>query len=563
LTLHGPKITSGGVLFRLWAPDQGEIQVEVDGLGASSLTELEYGWREAFMPCEVGARYRFRKGDIIFPDPASRLQQGGVHGWSIVCADRHPSASWLGRPWESSVIYECHPGLMGGFAGIKDALPELAEMGITAIELMPIAAFPGSRNWGYDGVLSFAPTEVYGTPDQLQALIRAAHDAGLMIFLDVVYNHFGPDGNYLPCYAAPFFRADMKTAWGSAIDFRKPQVRHFFLENARYWLFEMGFDGLRLDAVHAIRDEGWLPEFAATLRSEAGERSVHLILENDDNSAGLVRSSFDAQWNDDIHHVLHVLLTGETHGYYADYADRPAEKLAKALSEGFIFQGEPSRARDGKNKGEPSGDLQPTSFVSFLQNHDQTGNRPFGERLITLAEVGPLQAATALLLLSPQIPMLFMGEEIGSYAPFQYFIDHGPELAQIVREGRAREFYGYEDLAHGLGLPDPNAPQIYATCRPDDNAPNALSWRAFYRALLETRRRNIAPNLRDAVSLGATVIGTAAVRAAWLLGNGRVLTIACNLGPEALEPDVPKDAPIWGDGGSLLPAGTTKAWVTT
>ena len=304
-----------------------------------------------------------------------------------------------------------HAGLLGGFAGVARELPRLAALGVTAVELMPVNEFPGRRNWGYDGVLPFAPESSYGTPDDLKALIDAAHGHGLMIFLDVVYNHFGPDGNYLARYAPAFFRDDVATPWGPAIDFRRREVRRFFTENALYWLLEYRFDGLRFDAVHAIADAG--------LARRDGRRGARRVSSRADMSIScssttttLPRTSrrgFDAQWNDDGHHVLHVLLTGESEGYYEDYADRPAERLARCLEEGFIYQGEPSAYRGGKPRGTPSADLPPTAFVLFLQNHDQIGNRAFGERLTQLAHPQALEAAIALLLLCPQIPLAVHG----------------------------------------------------------------------------------------------------------------------------------------------------------
>ena len=274
-----------------------------------------------------GARYRYRLADgLAVPDPASRAQGRDVHDPSLVVDPRayrwrHPD--WRGRKWPETVLYELHAGSLGGFAGVAARLPDLAGLGITAVELMPVNDFPGQRNWGYDGVLPFAPDAAYGAPDELKALVDAAHGLGLMIFLDVVYNHFGPDGNYLAAYAPGFFRTDIATPWGAAIDFRRPEVRRFFIENALYWLMEYRFDGLRFDAVHAIAAPDWLDEMAAEVRAtvEPG-RHVHLVLEHDGNVADHLRQGFDAQWNDDAHHVLHVLLTGEADGYYADYAER-------------------------------------------------------------------------------------------------------------------------------------------------------------------------------------------------------------------------------------------------
>ncbi|HEY9279954.1 MAG TPA: malto-oligosyltrehalose trehalohydrolase, partial [Eoetvoesiella sp.] len=413
----GAQPRSGGLTqFRLWAPAQKAITLEVEGHPPLPMSRRDDGFHEAQTSCVCEARYRYRiNPDLAIPDPASRLQAGDVHDASVVVGSgnytwRHPD--WAGRPWCDTVLYEVHPGVAGGFTGIQQRLAGLAELGITAIELMPVADFSGARNWGYDGVLPYAPDTTYGTPEQLKALIDTAHGLNLMVFLDVVYNHFGPEGNYQGLLAPEFFRTDRHTPWGPAIDFRKPQVRRFFAENALYWLNEYRFDGLRLDAVHAISELDWLPEMAHFVRQHVDpKRHVHLVLENDNNAAHLLENGFEAQWNDDIHHVLHHLLTGETQGYYMDYAVQPAQKLARALAEGFVYQGQPMNWRNGAARGESSGHLPSTAFVFFLQNHDQTGNRAFGERLISLvgSNVSALRAAIALQLLSPQIPLIFMG----------------------------------------------------------------------------------------------------------------------------------------------------------
>lgn len=525
--------------FRLWAPGRQKIELEIDGRDRLPMTRDGGGWFEAEAACAAGTRYRFRLDDgLDVPDPASRAQAGDVHDPSLVVDPRafrwrHPD--WWGRPWPQTVLYELHVGSLGGFAGVQAMLPQLAELGITAVELMPVNDFPGGRNWGYDGVLPFAPDAAYGTPDELKALVDAAHGLGLMIFLDVVYNHFGPDGNYLGAYAPDFFRRDIHTPWGAAIDFRRAEVRRFFIENALYWLMEYRFDGLRLDAVHAISAPDWLDEMAAEVHAtvEPG-RHVHLVLEHDGNAARHLRHGFDAQWNDDAHHVLHVLLTGERDGYYVDYADRPAERLARCLAEGFAYQGEPSIWRKGERRGEPSADLAPTAFVLFLQNHDQVGNRPFGDRLTTLADAAALDAAIALQLLCPQIPLIFMGEEEGCRAPFLYFTDHHGELADAVREGRRREFSGFTRFTETI--PDPNAQDTFESSRPAAGEPTR---RTRYRKLLNLRAAFVTPHLVGARSLSAEAGGPACVAARWRLGNSAILTLACNLGR---------------DGGTIQPA---------
>jgi maltooligosyltrehalose trehalohydrolase len=555
----GPVREGDFVRFRLWAPSGGKIAVELRDSVTVALEDREDGWKETSLRCGPGTRYRFREGGLVFPDPASRLQDGGPHGWSVVCEPVTDPSSWKGRPWSETVLYELHVGLFGGFDGVARALPELSEIGITAIELMPIAAFPGRHNWGYDGVLPFAPAESYGSPDALRTLIARAHELDMTVLLDVVYNHFGPDGNYLPLYAKNFFRDDVATPWGAAIDFRDPLVRRFFTENALYWIHEFGFDGLRFDAVHAIAGNGWLCDLADEVRASAA-RDIHLILENDDNDVRLLRGGFDAQWNDDFHHAAHVLLTGEHSGYYSDFADAPASGLARALKEGFIYQGQPSASHGGKARGSPSAELPPTSFVDFLQNHDQIGNRALGERLTVLANSDALKAAIALLLLSPQIPMIFMGEEVGSRAPFFYFTDHDEKLAAIVREGRRREFGAL--LESDGELPDPNAPSSFERSNPFTDAPDRNAWRDFYRHLLMLRRANIMPHLDDTMALDANALTEHAVLARWKLGNGCILTIACNLGEEKVEAAFPSTPALWGAAqGNVLPSRTTLAWI--
>ena len=468
--------------FRFWAPACKTVRVEIEYDSATDLVDMQadgHGWFEAQAACGAGARYRYLIdgdhgiGRLAVPDPASRFQPEDVNGPSEVIAPRAyawQQDEWQGRPWEEMVIYEMHVGALGGYASIAKRLPRLAELGVTAIELMPLNDFPGHRNWGYDGVLPFAPDSSYGRPEDLKALIDTAHGHGLAVFLDVVYNHFGPEGNFLPRYAPPFFRSDVKTPWGAAIDFNRMEVREFFCQNALYWLHEYRFDGLRLDAVHAIGNDEWLRELGERVRRsiEPG-RHVHLVLENEHNTASLLNGPFDAQWNDDAHNTLHVLLTGEHEGYYRAYVDKPIEKLARVLAEGFAYQGEPSPIHDGAPRGEPSAHLPPTSFVMFLQNHDQVGNRAFGERLRTLCAPQALLAATALVLLTPQIPLIFMEEESGSTQPFFYFTDYAGELGDAVREGRRREFAkfaAFSDPERRARIPDPNAAQTFALSTP-------------------------------------------------------------------------------------------------
>ncbi|MBY8946240.1 malto-oligosyltrehalose trehalohydrolase [Pseudomonas sp. SH10-3B] len=531
--------------FALWAPDAFYVSVELENGKSIAMLPQAEGWFETEVKCPAGTRYRYNiDGEMKIPDPASRAQASDVHGWSVVVDPlaypwRHDN--WPGRPWHEAVIYELHVGALGGYAEVEKHLPRLAELGVTAIELMPLAQFPGERNWGYDGVLPYAPHSSYGTPEQLKHLIDSAHEHGLAVILDVVYNHFGPDGNYLGQYAKGFFQEDVHTPWGAGIDFERREVRDFFLDNALMWLLEYRFDGLRLDAVHAIDNPGFLQELAHRVRQQVDTgRHVWLMLENELNQASLLKQDFDAQWNDDFHNVLHVLLTRETDAYYSDFAQDPTAKLARCLGEGFIYQGHTTR--HGHQRGEPSGELPPTAFVAFLQNHDQIGNRALGERLHQLCSPQALKAATALLLLSPMIPLMFMGDEANAREPFLFFTDHHGELAEAVREGRRNEFAdfaAFHDPERRERIPDPNALSTFEQSTPliADNEHAQL-----YRQLLSLRHRHIMPHLPGAVALGAQVLADAAVSARWRLGNGSLLQIDLNLSATPL--DHPATAPI-------------------
>lgn len=557
----GPHTGKEKTLFRLWAPAAKAASLELADGKILPMSPADQGWWSIERPTESRILYRFRIGEHSVPDPASRGQTGDVHGWSVAQASTYKwqCKNWKTRPWEETVFYELHTGLLGGFLGVVKELDRLAELGITAIELMPIADFPGARNWGYDGVLPYAPDEAYGSPDDLKALVDAAHARGLMVFLDVVYNHFGPDGNYLPLYAPQFFRSDRKTPWGDAIDFRQEPVRRFFIENALYWLREFRLDGLRFDAVHAIRDDQFLRDMADEILSEMPDR--HLILENEDNNATLLKH-YRAQWNDDFHNTLHVLLTAETSGYYADFSQTPGIKLARLLHDGFAYQGE-FQEHLGRARGQVSRHLPPTAFVSFLQNHDQTGNRAFGERLTKLAAPDALRAAVALQLLSPQIPLLFMGEEGGAATPFLFFTDHqDPQLAKAVREGRAAEFAHFPAFASGnVKVPDPNAISTFEQCRltePDKD------WLALYQHLLKLRHTLIIPRLAECCCLDSVPLADKAVIATWKMGDGERLTIACNLASMPVTALLPKSPPFYGlpdNSPTILPPVSTLAWM--
>ncbi|HEX3631103.1 MAG TPA: malto-oligosyltrehalose trehalohydrolase [Casimicrobiaceae bacterium] len=552
-------LDDGAVRFRLWAPAARRVGLCLDGASHPlPLAADSGGWFElTTRKASHGTRYHYRIDDeLSVPDPASRHNPQDVDGPSAVVdpfAFDWDDEDWLGRRWEEAVVYELHVGTFtreGTFAAIEAKLDHLTELGVTALELMPIGDFSGARGWGYDGVLPFAPDASYGEPAALKQLVLAAHRRGLMAFLDVVYNHFGPVGNYLHRYAPQFFTSRHHTPWGHGINFDGEDgrvVRDFFIDNALYWLDEFHFDGLRLDAVHAIRDDStphFLDELAATVRQRCGDRHVHLILENDDNAAAFLARDGDgaarlytAQWNDDIHHSLHTTLTGERDGYYVDYADAPLEHLGRCLTTGFAYQGEDSSLR-GRPRGSSTAGLPLTAFVSFLQNHDQIGNRAFGERLTVLTEPAALAAGVAIVLLAPSPPLLFMGEEFGATTPFLYFCDFDPNLAAAVRAGRLKEFARFArfaDAASAAAIPDPQAPATFAQSRLDWDSithPEHASWLDRYHDLLRIRRDVVVPLLSklDPRRCGFAVTGAHSLAAHWATGDGDRLLLFANLG---------------------------------
>ena len=561
----GPKPLGPGTRFDLWAPDAASVTL-VAGSAEIPMTRDAGGWFAAETALGLGTAYRFMvTGDLVVPDPASRQQQTDVHGASVVPRPVGADSAWRGRPWAETVLYELHLGTFTAEGTLEAAaleLPALAELGVTAIELMPLAAYSGSRGWGYDGVLPYAVQNSYGTPEDLSAFVTEAHRLGLMVFLDVVYNHFGPDGNYLGAYAKGFFRDDITTPWGPAIDFREPAVRRFVIENALYWLDTFGIDGLRLDAVHAIHDGSErhiLSELAEAVRDHFGDaRHIHLVLENDDNNAAFLGGAYDAQWNDDYHHVAHVIATGENDGYYSDYTDDPVGLLLKSLASGFVYQGEPSAHRDGERRGQKSGHLRPQAFVNFIQNHDQIGNRAMGERLTTLAAPEAVQALQALLLASPKVPMLFMGEEWGAKTPFLFFCDFAGELADAVREGRRGEFAKFKafaDPALRERIPDPLDPATMIASRLDRrdlDKPEHATWRAMIKELLDLRRDEIVPGLTGMAPDARTRrFGGRGFSIAWQLADGRTLELQANLGSTPLDGmPKPEGRVVWHSAGT-------------
>lgn len=558
----GAEPTPDGVRFRLWAPAAKSVALRLASdeahaarPGGIPLTSDGGGWFAVTTDLAApGSRYQYVVDGFAVPDPASRHQPDDVHGASEVIDARAyewQDAGWQGRPWEEIVLYELHVGSFspsGDFAGVEGHLDHLVDLGVTAVELMPVADFPGARNWGYDGVLPFAPDARYGRPEAMKHLVDACHARGLAVFLDVVYNHFGPEGNYLGKFAPGFFTDRHVTPWGDAIDFGPPPVREYFVQNALYWLEEYNVDGLRFDAVHAILDDSdrhILVEIAERVHDAlTDDRPRHLVLENDNNEAWPLRRGegrprwYVAQWNDDLHHALHVLASGEIGGYYEDYADAPVARLGRALAEGFAYQGEPSAHRDGARRGEASADLPPTAFVSFVQNHDQVGNNAFGRRLGQVASPEALRLVIPIYLLAPEIPMLFMGEEWGADQPFPFFCDFGPELADKVRDGRRREFSRFpefRDEAARARIPDPCAEATFAAAVLDWDAParpGHAEWLGYYRRLLALRRREIAPRLVGMAGNSGRyrLLGDDALVVTWRLGDGADLVLQANFG---------------------------------
>jgi maltooligosyltrehalose trehalohydrolase len=559
----GPLLTDKGTTFRLWAPAARKVSLLLD---KPHDMPKNGEWFELHVPkAKAGTRYRFKiDDDAEIADPASQFQPDDVPGASEIIDHRYEwkAKDWKGRPWEQAVFLETHVGTFtrdGTFRAMIEKLDHLVETGITALELMPVADFPGRWNWGYDGVLLYAPDSTYGRPEDLKALIDAAHMRGLIVFLDVVYNHFGPEGNYLGLIAPSFF-SDAQTPWGGAINYEVDEVRTFAIENAVHWLRNYRFDGLRLDAVHAIATPGEvhmltdLSNAVGQLATETG-RHIHLVLENDDNRAAVLAPQEDppagryrAQWNDDYHHAWHVFLTGETAGYYSDY-ENPAGHVTRTLAEGFAYQGEPSPHREGQLRGEPSRFLPRTAFVNFLQNHDQIGNRSLGERLSVLISSESMEAALAVLLLQPAPPLLFMGEEWGATEAFPFFCDFSGDLAQAVRDGRKREFAGAY-AKHGDAIPDPVLQESRDAAVLDWDArkhPVHAQRLAFTRSLLAARTKWIVPLLPKLTEKGEAVFRSQLLNARWPAG-GKTLLLLANLSDKRIERpnDLQWGESVWG-----------------
>ena len=548
----GASVTTTGVRFRVWAPKAARVAVMIEGateavahpmaLLADGLFALDLAGVGA------GTRYRYRLDDASYPDPYSRFQPEGPHGPSEVVdpgAFAWSDGAWGGLAPEGQVIYECHVGAMtaeGTFEALIAELPELKRLGVTALEIMPVATFPGRWNWGYDGVNLFAPSPVYGTPESLRRLIDAAHQSELGVLLDVVYNHLGPDGNYLRLFSDDYFTDRHTTPWGDALNYDGPGsrfVRDLVIDNACYWLSEYHVDGLRLDATDTIIDDSpthLLAELGERART-ATPRQIILIAEEARNDVRTIRPraaggyGLDGVWADDFHHAVHVALTGEREGYYADFAGTPSE-IATALGDGFIFQGQPLRS--GASRGTPVTDEPARAFVVCLQNHDQVGNRAYGERLHHQIDAGRYAAASALLLFAPQTPLLFMGQEFAASQSFMFFTDHEPELGHHVTEGRRREFQGFRafaDPALRETIPDPQAAETFYRSKldPRERKANSGIYR-LYQDLLALRRSDPVIAVPDRFRLRAEVIGAETLAVHRWRGEQHRLLIA-NFGP--------------------------------
>ena len=502
----GSNPVAGGVLFRVWAPEVKSVEVEQVYAGALRIPLQRDGeYFQGLVPAKPGDLYWYwLDGTVRRPDPASRSQPDGVHGPSQVV---DPTFAWCDSEWrgitlETCIFYELHVGTFtpyGTFDGVITRLDYLCELGITAVELMPVAQFPGERNWGYDGAYPFAPQNSYGGPDGLKRLVDACHSRGLAVILDVVYNHLGPEGNYLHSFG-PYFTERYRTPWGDAVNFDGPDsdpVRHYFISNALYWITEYHIDALRLDAIQGIYDFSALhilQELAESVHRQGAAlgRRVHVIAESDLNDVRVINSpescgyGLDAQWNDDFHHALRALLTGERAGYYRDFGQ--FSDLVKGFREGFVLSGGYSSFRRRRH-GSSSADIPPNQLIVFSQNHDQVGNRTVGERPGEHLSIQQLKLAAATVLLSPYVPLLFMGEEYAESAPFPYFVSHGDaKLIESVRRGRLEEFTAC--AGHGPP-PDPQSEETFLSAKLDPEQRHRSEQRAifdFYRELISLRK---------------------------------------------------------------------------
>ncbi len=527
------KVSDGRWRFAIWAPAAQTVELVLNG--SAHPTTYSNGWYWAEIPAEVGDTYTFRINGNDRPDPAARFQSGDVHGPSVV-TEVMPPPAWDGMSMEDLVIYELHVGTFtdeGTFKAATAELERLAGLGFTAIELMPLSQFEGNRGWGYDGVLIGAPHNAYGSPDDLVALVTKAHEIGISVILDLVMNHFGPSGNYIGEYCPEFFH-QTDTPWGAGIDFSRDEVRHYFGDIAIRWLEDYGFDGLRLDAVHQISEEGHRPFLISlidAIRAKDWGRPIHMITEDERNLPHLRDAGYDAEWNDDYHHTVHCTLTGEDFAYYEPFAHDPIGDLKLALERGQVNEGQKRPA--GEPMGASAGHLPWSAFVNSNQTHDQIGNRAGGERLIALSNDAAARVLHTLLLCSPFTPMLFMGEEVGSTAPFNFFVDFEGDLAKDCREGRAREL---ASIGHDASkMSDPTDPETAAASypfRPEDT-PHRADWEQLTKDLLAFRKEKTVPILKSGEKglTDAEQLGEEGIYVAWPFKGGQIC-IALRLQPQ-------------------------------
>jgi maltooligosyltrehalose trehalohydrolase len=543
-SLFGPRLGPSATEFRLWAPSAQEVHLILENREPLPLQKGEDDfWTLEAPDCGTGTRYKFQVGDLQFPDPASRQQSGGTSGWSLVTEPLRPSKRTEPlRPWHETLICEVHVGTAtpeGTFSALTEKLEHFRDAGYTALEIMPINTFPGSRNWGYDGTLVFAPAEAYGTREELRQLVDRAHELGLCLILDVVYNHFGDFDNFLARYAPEWFDPDVKTPWGPGVDYTEEVVRQFYYENACMWLSEFDFDGLRFDAVHEMKTDcrdAFLGDLAKSARSV--KHHAKLILENMDNAASWLQRDgahepidFTAQWDDDIHHVLHFLVTGEPKAGYEEPDRDPIADLIKGLADGFIHDGEADGESDGHTRGEPGSELQPDAFVAFVQNHDQIGNRADASRLASRVSAEKLDFLHFVLMLAPQTPLFFMGEEAHMRTPFPYFIDLPEEAAAPKREDRyvqMREIF-LEEVEDGA-LPDPNDEATFLSAKIDWSEYEREDRRAAldrFRTLAKWRKEQVWPLMTSLCRDARTGRQDKALCVSWIFTAG-TLTMALN-----------------------------------
>lgn len=558
----GAEVTGEGVHVRVWAPKHDEVSLVLEGAGDKEPIHLEaepQGYFSTLVPeLGVGTRYRFLASGAKLPDPASRWQPDGPHGPSVVVDPalfRWTDSKWPGVRLEGQVIYEIHIGTFTQEGTFRSAIPELealAKLGVTVLEVMPLAEFCGEFGWGYDGVCLFAPYHAYGTPDDARAFVDRAHALGLGVILDVVYNHLGPDGNYLSRWSDDYFSERHHTEWGAAIAFDGPRahdVREYFTSNASYWIDEFHFDGLRLDATQSLFDSSEdhiLSAIGRRVRQAARGRNTIVVAENEPQQSKLVRREenggygLDALWNDDFHHTARVALTGRAEAYYSDYAGSPQE-LVSALKWGFLYQGQRYSWQNAR-RGSPSLDLPPEAKVIFLENHDQVANSGRGERLHRLTSAGRHRALVALYLLAPQTPMLFQGEEFASSSPFLFFADHTPELAQLVHKGRREFLAQFPTLKSGVMQDRVDAPHDRATFErsklaPEDRRKNTTTF-ALYQDLIHLRKtdavfarpRSCGMGGRMGSGVDGAVLGSAAFLVRFFGDAGDERLILVNLG---------------------------------